>query len=58
MHLIASALCQQKQVLFLVPEIGLITHMVERIRPFWGEWLMVHHSKQSNKEGLKHGHAC
>ncbi|MGI2261993.1 replication restart helicase PriA [Candidatus Cardinium hertigii] len=53
MHLIASALCQQKQVLFLVPEIGLITHIVERIRPFWGEWLMVHHSKQSNKERLK-----
>ena len=53
MHLIASALCQQKQVLFLVPEIGLITHIVERIRPFWGEYLMVHHSKQSNKERLK-----
>ncbi|CDG49765.1 replication restart helicase PriA [Cardinium endosymbiont of Bemisia tabaci] len=53
MHLIASALYQQKQVLFLVPEIGLITHIVERIRPFWGEWLVVHHSKQSNKERLK-----
>ncbi|MGI2298583.1 replication restart helicase PriA [Candidatus Cardinium hertigii] len=53
MHLIASALCQQKQVLFLVPEIGLVMHIVERIRPFLGEWLMVHHSKQSNKERLK-----
>lgn len=53
MHLIASALCHQKQVLFLVPEIGLVMHIVERIRPFWGEWLVVHHSKQSHKERLK-----
>ncbi|WP_419241343.1 replication restart helicase PriA [Cardinium endosymbiont of Nabis limbatus] len=53
MHLIASALLQQKQVLLLVPEIGLVTHIVERISPFLGEWLVVHHSKQSHKERLK-----
>ncbi|WP_342265394.1 replication restart helicase PriA [Cardinium endosymbiont of Philonthus spinipes] len=53
MHLIASTLRQQKQVLLLVPEIGLVTHIVERIRPFLGDWLVVHHSKQSHKERLK-----
>ncbi|CAH2560003.1 replication restart helicase PriA [Cardinium endosymbiont of Oedothorax gibbosus] len=52
MHLITSALRQQKQVLLLVPEIGLVTHIVERIRPFLGNWLVVHHSKQSDKERL------
>lgn len=53
MHLITSALRQQKQVLLLVPEIGLVTHIAERIRPLLGEWLVVHHSKQSHKERLK-----
>lgn len=53
MHLITSALRQQKQVLLLVPEIGLVTHIVERIRPFLGNWLVAHHSKQSDKERLK-----
>ncbi|WP_243575168.1 replication restart helicase PriA [Candidatus Cardinium sp. cByotN1] len=53
MHLIALALQRQKQVLLLAPEIGLVTHIVERIKPLWGEWLVVHHSKQSHKERLK-----
>ncbi|TSJ80916.1 MAG: primosomal protein N' [Candidatus Cardinium sp.] len=53
MHLIASALQEQKQVLLLVPEIGLVTHIAARIRPFLGEWLVVHHSKQSHKERLQ-----
>ncbi|AXI24363.1 primosomal protein N' [Cardinium endosymbiont of Sogatella furcifera] len=53
MHLITSALLEQKQVLLLVPEIGLVTHIVERIRPFFGTWLVVHHSKQSHQERFK-----
>lgn len=53
MHLMASALRKQKQVLLLIPEIGLVTHIIERIKPLWGEWLVVYHSKQSHKERLK-----
>ncbi len=53
MHLIASILLEQKQVLLLLPEIGLVTHIIERIQPLLGEWLVVYHSKQSHKERLK-----
>ncbi|ROT47247.1 replication restart helicase PriA [Candidatus Cardinium hertigii] len=53
MHLIHMALLEQKQVLLLIPEISLLTHMVERIKPFWKEWLVVYHSKQSPTDRLK-----
>ncbi|WP_339043956.1 replication restart helicase PriA [Cardinium endosymbiont of Tipula unca] len=53
MHLIHAALCEQKQVLLLLPEISLVTHILARIKPFFGDWLVVYHSKQSNKERFK-----
>ena len=53
MHLIKEALLQGNQILFLLPEIGLVTHMIERIRPLLGEYLVIYHSKQSHKERLK-----
>lgn len=53
MHLIHVALREQKQVLLLLPEISLVTHILERIKPFFGDWLVVYHSKQSNQERFK-----
>lgn len=53
MHLIHAALREKKQVLLLLPEISLVTHILERIKPFFGDWLVVYHSKQSNKERFK-----
>ena len=53
MHCIQEVWLQQKQVLLLLPEIGLTTHIMERIYPFFGEYIVVYHSKQSHKERLK-----
>lgn len=50
MHLIYEGLQQQKQILLLLPEISLATHIVERLQPFFGDWIAVYHSKQSHKE--------
>lgn len=50
MHLIASQLKAGKQVLFLVPEIGLTTQLMQRLYQFFGQYLAVYHSKYSPQE--------
>ena len=50
LHLIEEALLNQKQVLLLLPEIGLVMHMMERITPLFKDYLVIFHSKQSAKE--------
>ncbi len=62
-QLIQEALTNNKQVLLLLPEISLVTHISERIQPLFGAWMVVYHSKQSPTKRLQiwsqlmHGHA-
>lgn len=49
-HLIARALAQGDQVLFLVPEISLTTQLSDRLRKVFGRRLLVYHSKFSDSE--------
>ncbi len=49
-HLIASALHDGNQVLFLVPEISLTTQLTDRLRAVLGNRLLVYHSKFSDSE--------
>lgn len=49
-HLIASALRQGSQVLYLVPEISLTTQLADRLREAFGPRLVVYHSKFSDSE--------
>lgn len=50
MHLIAHQLTMGKQVLFLVPEIGLTTQLMQRLYAFFGNHLTVYHSRYSPQE--------
>jgi primosomal protein N' (replication factor Y) len=50
MHLIAHQLAMGKQVLFLVPEIGLTTQLMQRLHAFFGKQLVVYHSGYSPQE--------
>jgi primosomal protein N' (replication factor Y) len=50
MHLIAQQLAKGKQVLFLVPEIGLTTQLMQRLYTFFGKQLAVYHSRYSPQE--------
>ena len=45
-QLIQEALTNNKQILLLLPEISLVTHIAERIKPLFGAWMVVYHSKQ------------
>ncbi|MDE7109052.1 MAG: primosomal protein N', partial [Muribaculaceae bacterium] len=49
-HLIAKALEEGNQVLFLVPEISLTTQLSDRLRKVFGKRLLVYHSKFSDSE--------
>ena len=49
-HLIAQELAKGKQVLFLVPEIGLTTQLMQRLYAFFGKQLVVYHSRYSPQE--------
>jgi primosomal protein N' (replication factor Y) (superfamily II helicase) len=49
-HLINQTLQNKKQVLFLVPEIGLTTQLVMRIKQYFGDRVAVYHSKFNNSE--------
>lgn len=49
-HLIASALNQGSQVLYLVPEIALTTQLTDRLRKVFGNRILVYHSKFSDNE--------
>lgn len=52
-QLIREALEQNKQVLFLLPEIAITTQIVSRLRAFFGEELGVYHSRFSNNERVE-----
>ena len=49
-HLIASALHDGNQILYLVPEISLTTQLTDRLRAVLGDRLLVYHSKFSDSE--------
>jgi primosomal protein N' (replication factor Y) len=53
MHLIRSALGQDRQVLYLLPEIALTTQIVSRLRAVFGPEVVVYHSKFSDKERIE-----
>ena len=49
-HLMAAALADGNQVLYLVPEISLTTHLTDRLRKVFGDRLLIYHSKFSDNE--------
>jgi len=49
-HLIKEAIRQNKQVLYLVPEIALTTQLVQRLIKIFGNEIAVYHSKYSQQE--------
>jgi len=53
MHLIAKALEENRQVLYLLPEIALTTQITERIQKFFGEQVVVYHSRISDNERVE-----
>jgi primosomal protein N' (replication factor Y) len=52
-HLIEEILAQNKQVLYLLPEIALTTQLVERLQRYFGEQLVVFHSRYSQSERVE-----
>jgi primosomal protein N' (replication factor Y) len=52
-HLIQETLKSNRQVLYLLPEIALTTHITGRLRNFFGDQLGVYHSKISNNERVE-----
>ena len=52
-HLIAAALADGNQVLYLVPEISLTTQLTDRLRRVFGKKLTVYHSKFSDAERVE-----
>lgn len=52
-HLIQEVIRQNKQVLYLVPEIALTTQLTERLRRVFGDKLGVYHSKYSDRERVE-----
>ncbi len=52
-QLIEQALKKGKQVLYLVPEIGLTTQLVQRLQLYFGEQIFVYHSKYSLNERVE-----
>jgi len=52
-HLIKEQIEKGKQVLFLLPEIALTSQLIERLAVFFGDKLLVSHSKFSTNERLE-----
>jgi primosomal protein N' (replication factor Y) len=52
-RLIKKSLQQEKQVLYLLPEIALTTQLIERLQHYFGEYLAVFHSKYSMNERVE-----
>ena len=52
-HLIDFALKQQTQVLYLVPEIALTSQLTTRLQHYFGNKLIVYHSKFSDNERVE-----
>lgn len=51
--LIEATLAQNKQVLYLLPEIALTTQLIVRLQAYFGERLTVYHSKYSVNERVE-----
>ncbi|MEO8935079.1 MAG: DEAD/DEAH box helicase, partial [Xanthomarina sp.] len=51
--LIEAVLAQDKQVLYLLPEIALTTQLVNRLQDYFGEKVAVFHSKYSSQERVE-----
>jgi primosomal protein N' (replication factor Y) len=52
-HLIQEALEKGEQVLYLLPEIGLTTHLISRLKVYFGKGLGVYHSKFRKDERVE-----
>ncbi|REJ83534.1 MAG: primosomal protein N' [Bacteroidetes bacterium] len=52
-HLIAEALLENKQVLYLLPEIALTAQIINRLRKHFGDKVGVYHSRYSNNERVE-----
>ena len=52
-HLISQTLDQGKQVLYLLPEIALTTHIINRLQQFYGDKISVFHSRYSVDERVE-----
>ena len=52
-HLIQEALDKGEQVLYLLPEIGLTTHLIARLKIYFGSALGVYHSKFKKDERVE-----
>jgi len=53
MHLIDEVLKNGRQVLYLLPEIAITTHMTERLANHFGDKLLVYHSRFSDNERVE-----
>lgn len=51
--LIEEAIFEGKQVLYLLPEIALTSQLIERLQAFFGEQVLVYHSKYSVNERME-----
>lgn len=51
--LIDEVLKTKKQVLYLVPEIGLTTQLIERLKQYFGDKIAVYHSKYTTHERVE-----
>ncbi len=52
-HLISETLARGKQVLYLLPEIALTTHIISRLQHFFGDKISVFHSRYSVDERVE-----
>lgn len=52
-HLMSEVLKSGRQVLYLVPEIALTTQLIQRLKRFFGESLLVYHSRYSDRERVE-----
>ena len=52
-HLISETLAEGKQVLYLLPEIALTTHIINRLQQFFGDKISVFHSRYSVDERVE-----
>ncbi|MBC7884885.1 MAG: primosomal protein N' [Saprospiraceae bacterium] len=52
-ELIKENLTENKQTLYLLPEIALTTHMVERLKTIFGSEVLVYHSRMNNQERVE-----
>lgn len=52
-HLIEESLQRGQQVLYLVPEIALTTQLIGRLRRYFGDRILVYHSRFSDRERIE-----